>query len=270
MYVGYCRLDMRILTALGIVAVVMLLSACAPTPIKYYPNFAAGKSSLGTTVLLADVFIIEGIVGDTEKVDVPLNRELGDSLIEYFSQELGKVGYPITRPTFASVGTPLNKRGVYRYALTPDDQQLDATILPVGNPPFYIQENFKDTSMQGIRWRNVCRALLETPFEPEASHTIIQDVAALGENLHATTLCVLFATGFNVPVTQRIIDKESTPNVRIGRTGDEYQSQSSLTIYMVDVQSGELLWSDQLMLKGGTVYLGKLVHLVDLIIARLP
>jgi hypothetical protein len=251
-------------------AAVVILASCSTSPVKYFPNFPSKKGGLGETILLQDVFIVEGTATDTGKFDVVWNRRMADSLLLYLSEEFPRKEYPLSRILFASMGMPFIGRSSYSLVSTEAEQDFDLDDLPKKQPPFFVDTEF-DTSVQAKRqWKNICRSLIQTPFHPEATHTIIAEASEFGKRLNASTMFICFATGITVPAGERTREVHMHPNKPQGYIADEKTSQASVALYVVDVESGELLWSDQNILTGGTVYLGKMYVLIGRLLDNLP
>ena len=248
----------------------LMLSACGGSPLKYHPEFAARTLALGKTVTLLDVFIVEDTESDTDRVNVVWNRQMGDSIAYYFENNFREKGYDTSDIIIASIGMSVAGRPVYKFASTPEEEELGQSLLPAGRPPFYVSEEFQSDPDKKSVWKSVCRSLLQSSFEPSEGRQIIQGGTDLAQLLGANTVCVLFATGFLVPVEQTHMEADRTTNVPNGRIAMERESQTTLTFFVIDGASGELLWSDHTHLEGGTVYYDKFAQLADFLIRRLP
>jgi len=263
-------MSFRILRLSLIAAVVCLLASCSASPEKYFPEFPSKKATLGETVLLQDVFIVEGTATDTGKFDALWNLRMSDSLLYFLNGECLKRGYPLSRAVLASMGMPFGGRTNYSLVSTDEEQEFDIDDLPKKHPPFFIGAEIDSSEEAKHQWKNICRSLLQTPFQPEATHTIIAEASEFGKRLNASTMFVCFATGITIPAGERARDVHMHPNKPQGYVADEKISQASITLYVIDVETGELLWADQSVITGGTVYLGKMTILFERVLNRLP
>lgn len=261
---------MRILVFAVVCGLVVAMSGCGSSPLKYFPNFAKEKMPAGRTTLLADVFIVDDIVGDTNKIDVLWNREMGDSILLALSEGLRQKGYPVDRILLTSVGLIVSKGQVFKHVSTFADQHTDEEHLPVGSPPFYVDAEIERDTLTRQSLTSVYRSLIQTSPEAGSERTVIQDAAVLGERSGANTVCIVFVSGFNVSVTQRIKEAESSSSVTVGGVGVQRISRLSVRFYIIDVAGGELLWSDQALVDGGIIYVEKIQHLAADIVDRLP
>ncbi len=247
-----------------------VLAGCASTPVKYYPKFPEQMKSLGKIVVLQDVFLAEDAEGDTSKIDLLWNRQLADSLLLYCKLAFERRGLPPERLFLASIGMPLNSRSMYGVVSKQEDAKLGIGSLPKAAPPYYLDPEIDTSVVFREQWQRVCRSLVHTSFTPEANHTFVEGADSIGERLGASTLCIFFASGIIIPVTQRVIPESPSINNRIGQVSEERATQASMSVFMINASTGELLWSDQQVLTGGTIYQGKLTLLIERLVDRLP
>jgi len=179
-------------------------------------------------------------------------------------------GYPLSRSLLASMGMPFGGRAVYSLVSTSEERETDIDDLPKKQAPFFIGAEIDSSDEAKHQWKHICSSLLQTPFKPEATHTIIAEASEFGKRLNASTLFVCFATGISVPAGERARDIHMHPNKPQGYVAEEKISQATVTLYVIDVESGELLWADQSIITGGTVYVGKMYILLERVLSRLP
>jgi hypothetical protein len=241
---------------------------CSVSPASIFRNLSR-ESVAGETVLLQDVFIVEGTATDTGKFDAVWNLRMSDSLLYFLNHECRKRNYSLSRALLASMGMPFGGKKVYSLVSTEEERESDIDDLPKKNPPFCIDTEIDSSEEAKHEWKNICRSLLQTPFHPEATHTIIAEASEFGKRLNASTLFVCFATGIIVPAGERAREVHMHPNKPPGYVSDEKTSQASITLYVIDVESGELLWADQNVLTGGNIYVGKMYILLERVLDRL-
>jgi hypothetical protein len=124
----------------AIAALALLAPAAQATnPAKKFPGFAALKDSLGSLPILADVVVVEDVVGNTEKVYLDDVRSLADSLLAWFSDSLDAKGYHVTRRPLLGVGMSLSATKQYRRLENWKRQhRMDEERFPSGPPPLYV------------------------------------------------------------------------------------------------------------------------------------
>src|SRR5437867_4672752 len=119
-----------------------MISGCGNTPLKFYPNFLVQKEKISHATIMADVIVVDELIGDTDKVNVHANREIGDSVLDAFARGLTRKRYPVEGTIFTSVGLMLNKKHIYKLEQTAGDRELPAEDLQTGKPPFYLDDRY--------------------------------------------------------------------------------------------------------------------------------
>lgn len=247
----------------------MLFLECS-TPLSRYPNFLNQKLNMKRTLLMADVLVIEDVLNDSNTVNVMMNRAMGDSVLWIFSEKLRQGGYHIDDSIFTSVGLTANQRRSYKVIRTEEDQHISPELLPMAVSPFFLHEKYQQDSLLKQSLTSVYKSLLLTSSESEAEHTIIQDASLLGQRSGVNTLFIVFIGGFNVAPTRQYAEEFSTNNHPSGNVSLEHISQVTAMFYIVDVESGELIWHDRAFVRGGTVHKEKILRMAENIINRLP
>lgn len=260
----------RIIALIIFSCVILHLSGCTSSPLKYFPNFPAKKLVMNETALMGDVFIVDDISGDTNKVEVTWNREIGDSVLDLIARKLKNKGFVLRRTMLTSVGLMVSRSQVFKVGSTYEDHDTDEEILPSGRPPFYVHEDFQRDTAAKQSLASVYRSLIQASPEGGAEHTVIQDAAMLCESSGVNSICIFFVGGFNVPVTQRIKDEDRSIEVAGGAVGVERVSRVSMAFFIIDATGGELIWADHLQTSGGIVHLEKVERLASGIIDRIP
>jgi hypothetical protein len=163
----------------------------------------------------------------------------------------------------------MDQRHVYKLAPSVQSEDANLSDLPVGVPPFYLNDVFKD-SFSATELRSAYDALIKSSPEKEGAKILIPGSAAVGKRAEAATLMIVFLGGFNVAASKEFNDESASSASTVGGVGMQHISQVTIAFYIVDAQTGELLWSDQRTSQGGTVHKEKILRLADKIIGELP
>ena len=220
--------------------------------------------------LMGDIFVVDDAFGDTNKVDVVWNRDIGSSFLDILATKLKHKGYAFDRTMLSSVGLMVARNQLFKYAKTFEDQQMPEASLLSGSPPFYLNEELQIDTVAKQSIESIYRSLIQVSMEGGPEHVVIQDAATLGERSGLNYLCVFFIGGFNVPFTQRIKDGQQSYGQTVGGVGIERISRVSIAFYIIDTAAGELIWADHQQITGGIIYLEKLEQLATDIVERRP
>ena len=253
-----------------IILLIVLLIGCANTPLKFYPDFPEQKLRITTGALLADVVVIDDMVGDTNKIDVVANKSLGGMVLTYFTEKLVEKGYHVDNTMLTSVGLLMDQHRLYKLVQSVRSKEVNVGELPIGIPPFYLNDIFqKDTNAVAQLWSTYNTLINVTPQE-EGAKMIIPAAVGVGKQAEASTLMVVFIGGYNVASSKQYTDELASDAQTVGMVGVKHISQVTIAFYIVDALTGEVLWSDQYLSRGGTIHKEKILHLADKIIDGLP
>jgi hypothetical protein len=219
--------------------------------------------------LLADCTIIDDMIGDTNKIDVVANRSLGSMMLTYFTDGLIGKGYHVDNNILTSVGMEMDRRRVYKLVQSIQMKDADVEDLPVGLPPFYLNDIFRDDSAFASL-RSTYDALVHVPSQVEGSTTFVPSAKGLAERAEAETLFFILLGGFNVSASKQLNEESASDASTVGRVAIQHISQVTIAFYVVDARTGELLWFDQRAAQGGTLHKEKILKLADKILDELP
>ncbi|HTK82390.1 MAG TPA: hypothetical protein VL633_08880 [Bacteroidota bacterium] len=254
--------------ALCLSAIVMM-SGCGTSLTSLYPRLAPYKPSMASGALLADCVIVDDMMGDTNKVDLILNKSMGGMILTYFSDRMEGKGYHIDNDILTSVGLAMDRNQVYKVAQSIRSRELNQEDLPVALPPFYLNEIFNSDSAAG-NLRETYDALVHTTSRSEGSASYVPSAASVGKQTGAETLLIILLGGFNVAPSEQLGDEITSDLGTIGKVAGQRVSQVTVAFYILDSRTGELLWADQRIAQGGTVYKEKILLLADKILDALP
>ena len=249
--------------------IVVMLSGCGISPESTYPDFSRYKLGMTGCALLADCVIIDDMIGDTNRIDIVANKSLGGLLLTHFTDRLIGKGYHVDNTVLTSVGLVMDQRRVYKLARSVRSEDADLTDLPIGLPPFYLNDVFQD-SFSETELKSAYNALIKSFPDREGQKIVIPGTVSVGKLAEEPTLMIVFLGGFNVSASKEFNDESASNASTVGQIGMQHISQVTVAFYIVDAKTGELLWSDQHSTKGGTVHKEKIIRLADKIIEDLP
>ncbi len=222
-----------------------------------------------TGALLADCIIIDDMIGDTNKIDVVANKSFGGMILNYFTDSLTAKGYHVDNAMLTSVGLMMDRQHLYKLVQSVRTKETDMDDLPIGVPPFYLNDVFRHDSDAAQLW-SMYDVLIKTSPEEGGDKIFVPASTAVGRQTEAGTLMIIFVSGFSVPSGKQYDPHYYSDRETVGRVGMQHISQVTVAFYIVDAQTGELLWLDKRNMQGGTIYKEKILRLADKIIEELP
>ncbi len=219
--------------------------------------------------IVMDYVTIEALMGDTSKIDLIEDRRVGGALLTLCADSLSRKGYPVTKTIFASIGLMMQRDKPFRVVRTPEARNADADRLPLGSPPFYVDELFLPDSILGPLM-NTYNSLINIPERKEGVVNTIPQAVAIGRQVECSTLMFVLVGGVNVPVGKGI--GTSTPNGSLTTGIQTLQgvSQLSMMFYILDAKSGDIIWDDRKHVTGGVVYPDKILRTAADLLGALP
>ena len=245
------------------------LQGCGSSPSTLYPNLPARKLTMTSGALLADCTIVDDMIGDTNKIDVVANKSLGSLVLTYFTDRLIGKGYHIDNNILTSVGMAMNRQRVYKLVRSLQMKDADVEDLPVGLPPFYLNDIFQSDSASASLL-STYDALVHVQSQAEGSTTYVPSAQDVAKHAEAETLLIILLGGFNVSASKQLNEEIASDASTVGRVAVQHISQVTIAFYIVDTRTGELLWFDQRAAQGGTIHKEKILKLADKILDELP
>lgn len=248
---------------------VAALTGCGSSLLSVYPNLPAHKLTMTSAALLADCVIIDDMIGDTNKIDVVMNKSFGGMILTYFTDKLTAKGYRIDNNILSSVGLLMDRQQVYKLVQSVRTKDTDLEELPAGVPPFYLNDIFQSDSAAANLWSTYDALVHSSPREG-ASTTFVPSAPSVGRQTASETLLIALIGGFSASSSKQANDEFSSDKATVGRVAVKHISQVTVALYILNARTGELLWSDQRVSQGGTIYKEKILNLADKIIDDLP
>ena len=248
---------------------VAVLAGCGSSRLSHYPEFPEHKKTMTGLTIMTDFILIDGILGDTDKVDLTENKEVAANVLQLCEDSLKIKGYQIQKTVLSSIGLLMSPSAVYRVATTVADHEASVEDLPLGSPPFYIDENVNDTTRR--RLSHIYNSLINSPEKAEGTTTIVPEAARLGDiGGKSKTLMVLLAGGVNVPVSKAIGERFANPNPGEGVVAVQRISQFSVMLFILDMNTGEVIWDDRKHVQGGLIFQEKIYSMLGDLLEELP
>lgn len=253
-----------------ILLMLILSSGCSVSRQTVYPEFIAKKPNLGGITILTDCMLIQGQRGDTNKIDIPENKQLAVDLLNQCSQRLRDKGYIIDRTMLTSIGLLMNQQRSYRVVFSTDDRTIDDGNLPIATPPFYLDKSLVANGNFQSALAALYMTILEAGQKTDTSKTIIPPATIVGSAIGAKTIIVLMAGGINIPITKVVSEWTKNPNRNELMIAVDPISNASMILYIIDGSSGEVLWESRAHEKGGTIHHDKITDMLTELLEELP
>jgi hypothetical protein len=250
--------------------VASLLGGCSSSPLARYPEFPGKKLQSTSALVISDVIVIEALDGDTAKVDLPENVRLAKLCVNMLAGALNDKGYHVDRTRVTSIGLAMHQDRLFRTARTVEDEQQESALLPVAAPPFLIDRLFSDDTLLQQQLQAAYRRLLLTERRKGEPTITIPEAAAVGKRMGGGLVFVLLAGGFNIPVTGQIGRETRNQSRAEEQIAIQKITQLSASLFVLDGETGEVLWDSRSVKRGGVVHPEKFVAMLQDLLLELP
>jgi len=253
----------------GVCLVLLCLDGCGSSASKLYRAFPEQKRHFESVAIMMDYIMIEGLMEDTSKVDLIENRRVGNALLTVCADSLSQKEYPVRKTILSSVGLLMKPDKGYRVVRTTQAQHDDAEQLPIGNPPFFVDDQFlPDTILEHLM--NVYVSLINIPEKRESVSVVVPEAAFIGRQLDCSTIVVLLVGGFNVPVSREMGKAPLNQSKTMGIVTVKGVSQLSMMLYVIDAKNGQIIWGDRRFFSGGIIFPEKILRIAGDLLGDLP
>ncbi len=250
--------------------VLMFASGCHVSRATVYPDFIRQKSGLGPVTVLSDIMLIQARRGDTSKIDLVENKDVGVAELELCANSLREKGYDVQNTMLTSIGLLMNRSQIYRVVMTGDDVNLGDDALPLGFPPFYINPQMRRDTLVEISLRRMYDAVLNAGQRQDTEKTFITAARVLGRHIGAKTLLILLTGGFNVPITKGVLEPTVGPNQGEKAVAMRPRTQLSMLMYFIDASTGEVIWEDREFKNEGVVHKDRILGMLEDLLEDVP
>ncbi len=258
-------------TILGavVLAGVFMGSGCASASVALFPDFPSQKASIGRSMLIADFVIVDATMGDTNIVDIAGNKQIAVALMDEVSDELNEKSYHIENRLLSSMGLLMNKNTTAKVMRTLDEKHLDEDELTLKSPPFYLYRVFeKDTLKQLLA--SFYSALINSSKVRGKPNPIIAEAIPLGKTIGGGTWFVLLTGGYNISVGKELGAFSPAETATLEKAGVHPVTQVTMMLYVLNTETGELLWSDMCHEVGGTVHRDRVMRIASKLVSSMP
>jgi len=251
------------LKSLFIIILSLLLSSCATAPTKRFvrtgPNYKQSISKVTEVAIINDVCIWRDNVGSDDYWSIKDSQIAESFMLEGAKEYLRQKGYHIVFQISPFVGAFKKPEMLFRVA-----QREGAKILNK-HPPFYISESLNTDEPYKQALIKVIRQVLQSveqeklpPSEVFLSKADIQQsLDIIANRIGADTALFLIGNGVIVSksksVAQAIATGILTTALTMGMFTYSQWNVSYLDTFvgLVNLKTGEVLWSNSLRLEGG-------------------
>ncbi len=245
------------------VALLLIASGCHVSRLTQYPEFAEKKKNLGELTILTDCMILQGVAGDTDKIDVVQNKDIGVATLQELADRLREKGYSVRQSMLTSVGLLMNHNQPYRVAATSYDVNTSTEDLPIGTPPFYLDPSVERDSTFRLSLAYLYTSALNSGQKEDGVKTVIPYAVPVGKLVESKTIVVLLTGGINVNLTKEASGTFHNRSQTEELVGVRPETRLSVLLYVLDTATGEVIWEDRVFKNGGFVTKDKVVNLVE-------
>jgi hypothetical protein len=266
-------------TIAALAAGAVALTGCAPKTAKLFPELAAEKGELQSIALLADVVVIEDVIGSTEKVYLEECKSLGNVVLARFDAEMRGKGFAVVRKPLVSVGQAAKASTSYRLLSTWSQHSLDSEQFPVVSPPFYRDSTLCPAGAAAEAWADLATFAWHFERKKGRDDAQIAVPAALTDRVGATHALVVLVAGTKIPpgkqLGQRVLSgllsfNKTSGNVSVGFSPDLTQfSGVAVKTAIVELQTGRVLWADHVY-EQKSVEADLVAGMVATLVGRMP
>ncbi len=260
----------RILRLCCVIVALPLLAGqwgCSSSRLDRFPEFPAHKSRLGSSLIVSDFLLMRATNTDTPIVDVATNKSIADTLMAYVQGVLDARGYGVGGRYLSSVGILLD--GSFTASVARSEDQEGDDMLMYTHPPFYLYQALRRDTTLKILMEGMYRSLLRIE-EGEGTYPVIREMIPLEKVLGGGMVFVIAGGGYEVPPSIGQGDAAAPVTAELTKIGFHSISQASLYLYVLDAGTGEVLWTDHQIRRGGTMYQEKFIQMAERMLEDLP
>lgn len=249
---------------------IVVLIGCSSSPLVRYPDFPERKRKFTSTIILSDVIVINALIGDTGSVDLIENQKIAKTCLQLYAGKLNEKGYNVDRTLLSSVGLLVNKNRRYHVVKTAGEQLYEPEELELLTPPLYLHKLFTQDTIRRQLLTVVYSSLLDFEKRKGDENKIIPAAPYLSKSLSGGMLAVVFVGGYNVGATKQYGQYLSPFSLTEEKISVQPISQFSMMFYLIDSSTGEVVWDDKIIMKGGLMHGEKLQRMVEKLCEELP
>jgi hypothetical protein len=247
-----------------------MVFGCSSAPLARYPNFPERKQNISSIILLDDVVVLEALRGDTSKIDLPENKKIAKTCLNYLSGNLSAKGYNVDRVLMTSIGMLEPKWHLNRLITVPDERSGNPELLTLGTPPYYLHPMFIGDTLKERLLYSVYSSLAGYSKRKGEPNPVVPAASLLGKVVGGGLMGILLVTGYDIPVSFREGKAENAVALSADKISAVAMTQFTMFFYLIDSETGEIVWDQTVERKGGTISENKLNEMLDTILGELP
>ncbi len=248
----------------------LLLNGCSSSPLARYPGFLMDKSQSSSGMIMTDVAVIDNLRGQGTQMDVVANGKTAQMCLNVLAGKLNEKGYHINRTLISSMGMGMNANNVYKIVRDESVEDDEVQLLSVASPPFYVNKRIFPDSISQHELQVLFLRLLNSSHKENEPEIQIPEAESVGKQLGGGLIFMLFVRGFNVPVATQNGSEVQPESMSDTKIAIQFTSEVSTALYVFDSETGNIVWDDRVIRKGGVVFPGKIFEMLNKLVDELP
>jgi hypothetical protein len=250
-------------------ALVLAMAGCGSSRLSSFPEFPASKARLAKSVILADFLVISASGNDTDVVDLGANKVTADTLLRLVQDTLDARGYNVTNRLLSSVGLLMDSTFTANVSHTSglDREGEDATML--FHPPFYLYQALRRDPVMTSLLRDLYRKLARMQ-DGDSGYAPAAEIVPLGKLFGGGMVFIFLGGGYDVSAGLELAAARPPGAETNAKIGYHSISQASLYMFVLDSGTGEVLWTDHQVSRGGRLYNDKFIRMAGILLEDLP
>ncbi len=248
-----------------------LLSAagCGSSMLSTYPEFPSHKARLGKSVIITDFLVLKATNSDTAEVDLAANKDAADTLLHFVQNHLDAKGYNVTNRLLSSIGLLMDSTTTARvsHSSEMDREGEDATMF--FHPPFYLYQPIRRDPTVQFLLEGLYRKLTMMK-EDDTGHPALAEMPPLGKVFGGGMVFIFLGGGFEVSPGGELSGVRAPGAEANSKIAYHAISQASLHMFVLDSETGNILWTDKQVIKGGMMYPAKFIRMAEHLLLDLP
>jgi hypothetical protein len=251
------------------VLLIVTLTGCGSSRLGSFPEFPSQKVRLGKSVILADFLLMKATGSDTASVDLGANKVTADTILRFVRTQLDAKGYNVTTHLLTSMGLPMDSTIVVNVSHTSalDREGEDAEIS--FHPPIYLYQALR----RDPRLASLLESLylkLTRMWDDGGGYPPVEEIIPLGKAFGGGMIFVFLGGGYEVSAGLELEGTSPSAPEQNAKIGYHSVSQASLHMFVLDSETGGVIWTDRRIIRGGMMYNDKFIRMAGNLLEDLP
>jgi hypothetical protein len=251
------------------IVVILAFAGCGSSKLDSFPRFPEHKARLGTSVILADFLILKAGADTVTQVDIGATKATADTMLHFIQDTLNAKGYNVTARLLTSVGLSMDSTFTARVVNTSgfarEGEEMPLSI----HPPFYLYQALRREPAMKSRLATVYKRLAMME-ETDGGYPPMPEIVPLGKTFGGGLIFVFLGGGYEVSASAQQTGVKGPTVDELSKIGYKSVSQASLHMYVLDSGTGEVLWADYQVSKGGMMFNDKFIRMARIVLGDLP